>query len=345
MRDYFLTTARTGFSHWREDDLPLAGLLWGETDVTRYICASGVFTPREIKDRLTLELQNQTRYGVQYWPVFDLVSGDLIGCCGLRPCAGERDAMELGTHLRKKYWRQGFAFETAEAVIRYAFTDLNVRELRAGHHPKNDGSRKLLEKLGFSYVEDCLYAPTGLYHPSYRLVRPEKQIKLILPEKKYFDSYADAAREYRADGITTYEFLNLNRYDLFQHMERYRAGKNLPENRVPATYLWLVDGTEFIGEVSIRHCLTDTLLRYGGHIGYGIRHSQWHRGNGTAMLAMALPYAKRKLGLNRVLITCDDDNTASARVIEKNGGILRDRIFNSVDGKRVVTRRYWIDLT
>ena len=61
------------------------------------------------------------------------------------------------------------------------------------------------------------------------------------------------------------------------------------------------------------------------------------------MLRLALGKA-RGLGLERVLITCDDDNAASARVIEKNSGKLQDIIENGVSDDKVITRRYWIEL-
>ena len=87
----------------------------------------------------------------------------------------------------------------------------------------------------------------------------------------------------------------------------------------------------------------DSLLRYGGHIGYGIRYSKWNFGYGTKMLALALKKAKQ-MGLEKGLITCNDDNIGSAKVIENNGGILQDIIENVVDGKRIYTKRYWIEL-
>lgn len=87
----------------------------------------------------------------------------------------------------------------------------------------------------------------------------------------------------------------------------------MPNGYVKATYLWLIDDDEFIGEVSIRHSLTDSLLFFGGNIGYGVRYSKWNNGIGTTMLSMALNYAKEVIGLNKVLITCNDDNLRSAR--------------------------------
>ena len=58
------------------------------------------------------------------------------------------------------------------AIIDYAFTVLKAKKLFAGHNPNNIASQKVLSKLGFSYVRDEFYEPTGLFHPSYELVNP-----------------------------------------------------------------------------------------------------------------------------------------------------------------------------
>ena len=164
---FHITTTRIGFSKWTSDDLPLAKQLWGDPEVTRYICASGIFSPEDIAARLAKEIDNDLTYGVQYWPIFELASGELIGCCGLRPYS--ENIYEIGFHLRPKFWRQGFASEAANAAIDYAFSKLNAKGLFAGHNPNNTGSKRVLGKLGFQYIRDEFYAPTGLYHPSYEL--------------------------------------------------------------------------------------------------------------------------------------------------------------------------------
>ena len=169
-RTFFLKTERIGFSKWCDEDLPLAKLLWGDPAVTRYICATGAFSSNDIENRLKKELENNERFGIQYWPIFELASGELIGCCGLRP-HGEKQH-EIGFHLRPQFWGQGIAVEAATAVIRYAFSVLQAESLFAGHNPLNVNSAKVLKKLGFSYVGDEFYAPTGLNHPSYLLKRP-----------------------------------------------------------------------------------------------------------------------------------------------------------------------------
>lgn len=169
-------------------------------------------------------------------------------------------------------------------------------------------------------------------------------MELVIPSKKYYQSYVSAIDEYRRHNVTTYDFLDVNNCDIFQLIEDYRNGNNLPEGYVKGTYLWLTEGDEFLGEVSIRHSLTDSLLRFGGNIGYGVRFSRWNEGLGTVMLSKALIYAKDVIGLDRVLITCNDNNYGSAHVIEKNGGQLQDKIINTIDGKERLTRRYWIEL-
>ena len=96
-----------------------------------------------------------------------------------------------------------------------------------------------------------------------------------------------------------------------------------PEGYVPATVLWLMDGDEYLGRIAIRHRLTDALRLGGGHIGYDNRPTARGRGYATTMLHEALTVA-RILGITSALLTCDADNLASRKVIERNGGVLQD---------------------
>lgn len=169
-REYFFKTERLGFSEWTENDLPLAESLWGNEEVTRYICAEGRFSQYDIVARLERETENNKSYHVQYWPIFTLSSGRFVGCCGLRP-HGE-NKYELGFHLLPEFWGQGYAAEGAKGVIEYAFSVLKAEALFAGHNPNNKVSAKILGKLGFNYIGEEFYEPTGLYHPSYELKAP-----------------------------------------------------------------------------------------------------------------------------------------------------------------------------
>lgn len=171
MKYYFMKTNRIGFSIWESGDITLARELWGEKDVTRFICKSGTFSEDDIKNRLSVEVSNMGKYKVQYWPIFNIANGELIGCCGLRPFMNEKDVYELGCHLKSKYWRRGYAVEGIKCVIKYAFNELQALKIYIGHHPDNIGSKKLLEKIdGVKYIGDKFYEPTGVFHPAYEII-------------------------------------------------------------------------------------------------------------------------------------------------------------------------------
>lgn len=106
-----------------------------------------------------------------------------------------------------------------------------------------------------------------------------------------------------------------------------------PDGWVAATVLWLVEGEEFLGRLAIRHDYTPYLLESGGIIGYEVRPSARRKGYATVMLRESLPVAAA-LGFETVLITCDDDNIASRKVIEACGGRLEDQ-----RGRKL---RYWV---
>lgn len=169
-RKYFLKTQRIGFSIWSINDTSLAKQLWGNPQVTQYICAKGIFSDKEILDRLSLEIHNNELYHVQYWPIFDLKTHQFIGCCGLRPHLHD---YEIGFHLLPEFWHQNYAIEASLAVINYAFMAINTKCLYAGHHPFNIASKRILQKLGFIYFKDEFYQPTGLNHPTYQLTKKE----------------------------------------------------------------------------------------------------------------------------------------------------------------------------
>ncbi len=174
---------------------------------------------------------------------------------------------------------------------------------------------------------------------------PRPQARLVAPTVDVQASFLVALGEYQAEG--RHRELPIARLSDPAEFVRYvgalRAGGRRPVDSelavaalggalgpyppdggyVPQTILWWVAGNEYLGRLTIRHRLTPQLMLRGGHIGYEVRPGARRRGHATAMLAAALPLAAT-LGVDPAHIDCDEDNVASRRVIEKNGGRLAE---------------------
>ena len=127
-----------------------------------------------------------------------------------------------------------------------------------------------------------------------------------------------------------------------EQIENNRHWETVQKDYMPAEQYIAVDNSDnSVGMLNFRKELNDYLFNYIGHIGYSVAPSKRRQGLATEMLKLALQEAKN-FGLQKVLITCTDDNVASYKVIENNGGILEDKRVDPGDQK--LTRRYWIAL-
>lgn len=168
-------------------------------------------------------------------------------------------------------------------------------------------------------------------------------LTLVEPSQVYKDTFLQGVHELQAEGRLLYYDLDFitDDFDAFlQHSRNQKDRMLIDPGRVPASEFWLIDNDEFVGFLSLRHELNDFLKRIGGHIGYMIRPSKRRQGYGKQILRLGLEKA-RALGLRRALVTCDEDNIGSKKIIEYNGGKFENAIEVEGEPRKL---RYWIDI-
>jgi predicted acetyltransferase len=166
-------------------------------------------------------------------------------------------------------------------------------------------------------------------------------VTLVEPSGKWECAFLEMAAEWSASGETRYAAALS---DFPGYLRKVEDGRRdiQSADRVPGTEYWLEDGGKIVACVRLRFRLTAELEQEGGHIGYDVRPTMRRRGYGTHLLRLALPVLHGH-GIRRVRITCDEDNIGSAKIIERNGGVLSGTGVSRESGKTV--RQYWIELS
>ncbi len=170
-----------------------------------------------------------------------------------------------------------------------------------------------------------------------------EELKLILPSAKYREQIEKYKQDMLDAGSSMDGCGTLRNSDFdtwLKECNDWRKDKNLPSGFVPATQYICVrkNDNKLVGMIQIRHELTEFLLNHGGHIGDSIAVGERNKGYGKKMLALGLEKCK-KLGIEKVLITCKDTNIASRKCILANGGKYEDTRANG----DINLERYWID--
>jgi predicted acetyltransferase len=174
---------------------------------------------------------------------------------------------------------------------------------------------------------------------------------LALPDVRMCASWAEAMRDFGDEvvhGSGNWHVPEDRRRDFTEEgcalwVRELRGRGDLDREPEPglvrSDYFWITEGQgdaeRVVGFLALRHSLNEWLLDQGGHVGYSVRPSSRRQGHAGRALGLALDRA-RELGLDRVLLTCDEDNVASRLTIEAGGGVYEDT--------RGDKQRFWIDL-
>lgn len=171
-------------------------------------------------------------------------------------------------------------------------------------------------------------------------------MKLVKPSAQYAEQIKVYRQEFldsgdSMDGCGSLRSMD-NPYDFIKKCQACENPDTLPDGLVTATQFMLVsEDDKILGMIQVRHYFNDYLSKYGGHIGYSVRPSERRKGYAKLMLSTALPFCRR-IGLNKVLITCIDGNIGSEKTIVANGGVYESSIYEEKEG--VFLKRFWIEL-
>jgi len=281
--------------------------------------------------------------------IFD--GGRYVGNMGLHKINRHNESSEIGYWLAKGMQGRGIMTDCVRALAGFGFNTLGLNRIYIRCAEGNKKSAAIPERLGFikeGVMQDgeCLHGKFQdmfLYGTVKRNWKYESPLCLVSPGPEHKEAALEFKREFIENGEDfihgSSEFIRAEDYELW-NKKIIEARTTAPEGFVPQTTYFAFCGERIVGTISVRHFLNDALLRDGGNIGYAVRPSERRKGYGAAMLLLALEKC-RSLGLDKALVTCLASNTASAKTIKKNGGVLENE-FTDDDGD--LAQRYWIGL-
>jgi [ribosomal protein S5]-alanine N-acetyltransferase len=131
--------------------------LHSDPEVHSFLGNKTVTSKEQIVDIINFVRQQYIEHGVGRWAMIDKNTKEFLGWTGLEFVTKEtnnhKNYYDLGYRLIKRFWGQGFATESAFASLNYAFDQLNATEVYAMADCRNEGSNKILKKVGLTFIE------------------------------------------------------------------------------------------------------------------------------------------------------------------------------------------------
>jgi len=301
LRRIEIADAEMMFRNWANDD-----------EVTRYMRWQAHKDAEESKTIIKEWFENYKNNHTYHWGIC-LENGEMIGSLGVIIIAEYDYKGEIGYCVGRKWWGKGYVSEAVKAVIDYMFTNTDIERIEAYHAVENPASGKVMQKAGMvfegharhKFKNNYGYYDSDMYGIIREMWEVQNEIAYYNALPCEFNDFIDVPE--LSDGVIYLDCIEKN--------------PAIPEKKwVPGYTFNICKDGETIGGINLRIGYT-TSLYYGGQIGYDIDED--HRGNGYAGCAcrLLLPIAKAH-GMEKLLITNNQPNTASKRVCEKLGARL-----------------------
>lgn len=153
-----------------------------DPDVHKYLGNKPVTDKSDIVGAIDFIRQQYSEHGIGRWAIIDKQTNAFIGWTGLKFVTEltnkHKNYYDLGYRLIKKYWGKGIATETAITSLKYAFDQLKANEVYAIANCENDGSNKVLKKVGLHFIETFDHG--GIEHNWYKIDKQAFENKIDL---------------------------------------------------------------------------------------------------------------------------------------------------------------------
>ena len=136
------------------DDLDAMHAVHSDPEVAAWL--GGALDREQTRERLIRHMAHQREHGFSVWAIIERSSGEVVGHGGLQHLDGGPE-IEVGWALRSDRWGRGYATEAGRASLAYGFDTLGLDEIVAVTLPQNVRSRRVMEKLGMTYVGRAVY--------------------------------------------------------------------------------------------------------------------------------------------------------------------------------------------
>jgi RimJ/RimL family protein N-acetyltransferase len=134
----------------RADDADAVFALFSDPAVMRYWSRPPMATRAEAEGRIAEFVEDFDARTALQWVVATRARDEAIGTCTLFRFDPRHRRAEIGYALRSDHWGRGLAAEAVALALDWGFRTLGLHRIEADIDPRNDGSRRLLKRLGFS---------------------------------------------------------------------------------------------------------------------------------------------------------------------------------------------------